>query len=432
MSLGTEIGPYVPFLRRYGRLLTGTESKGDRLVRQTLEEIVAAPETFPRKLGGNLGLHKMFHEVVSKAEPKWWNTRSTDDDVLYTPLYRSLLKLPLRAREAFLLAASEGFSYGDVGTILDQDEDTIERLVKSALDAAGGATLSSLLQNSTDRLIDPTPLEDGTSYEQLLSLTPVPYAPTVKTEQGKVRLAEHPLELPSSTLGQLELLRLDHLDEAIAARSEVGNLGGGFDRRITAVVKLLSEPITNDSSLRLANQVHAMAAMKGLIVEELTSSTAASLVAFIDQLVLYCEKFPSWREFNATEDGVSDGTEIQSLASAVAQSGTTVLAEDVQEAVAEAVVAGENAAPLERAYRDGMLHNVFSEAGRYLLARSKGIAKGFNEKIDKEIGEGLAIGLSNLLIAASTPLLALAVQLPAAWAWAGPALAAAKIVLGKK
>ena len=48
MSLGQELAPHLPFLRRYARALTGSQAHGDAFVRATLEAIVAAPNDFPR------------------------------------------------------------------------------------------------------------------------------------------------------------------------------------------------------------------------------------------------------------------------------------------------------------------------------------------------------------------------------------------------
>src|SRR6187402_2319908 len=60
MSLGQQLAPHLPFLRRYGRALTGSQTQGDRYVRATLEAIVAAPAEFPRDVDPRLGLYRMF------------------------------------------------------------------------------------------------------------------------------------------------------------------------------------------------------------------------------------------------------------------------------------------------------------------------------------------------------------------------------------
>ena len=56
MSLGQELAPHLPFLRRYARALTGSQAHGDAFVRAALEAIVAAPGDFPRDVEPRLGL----------------------------------------------------------------------------------------------------------------------------------------------------------------------------------------------------------------------------------------------------------------------------------------------------------------------------------------------------------------------------------------
>ena len=67
MSLGDDLKPHLPFLRRYARALTGSQTHGDNFVRATLEAIVAAPESFPRDVDPRLGLYRTFHAIWSSA-----------------------------------------------------------------------------------------------------------------------------------------------------------------------------------------------------------------------------------------------------------------------------------------------------------------------------------------------------------------------------
>ena len=67
MSLGQQLAPHLPFLRRYARALTGSQAHGDNFVRATLEAIVASPEDFPRDVDPRLGLYREFHAIWSSA-----------------------------------------------------------------------------------------------------------------------------------------------------------------------------------------------------------------------------------------------------------------------------------------------------------------------------------------------------------------------------
>src|SRR5205823_7258269 len=67
MSLGQELAPHLPFLRRYARALTGSQAHGDAFVRAALEAIVAKPDEFPRDVDPRLGLYRTFHAIWSTA-----------------------------------------------------------------------------------------------------------------------------------------------------------------------------------------------------------------------------------------------------------------------------------------------------------------------------------------------------------------------------
>ncbi len=41
MSLGQAIAPHLPYLRRYGRAISGSQQRGDALVARILETLVA-------------------------------------------------------------------------------------------------------------------------------------------------------------------------------------------------------------------------------------------------------------------------------------------------------------------------------------------------------------------------------------------------------
>src|SRR5579862_1135021 len=67
MSLGQQLYPHLPFLRRYARALTGTQAHGDAFVRASLQAIVDAPEEFPTDVDPRLGLYRTFHAIWGTA-----------------------------------------------------------------------------------------------------------------------------------------------------------------------------------------------------------------------------------------------------------------------------------------------------------------------------------------------------------------------------
>ena len=136
MSLGQELKPHLPFLRRYARALTGTQNHGDAFVKATLEAIVAAPDEFPREVDARLGLYRTFHAIWSSAnieeDPGAFGEAegARDEDIAKTRLAR----LTPLCRQALLLTAMEGFNSEEAAFIINSDPADLERLVAEALE----------------------------------------------------------------------------------------------------------------------------------------------------------------------------------------------------------------------------------------------------------------------------------------------------------
>ena len=135
MSLGQQLAPHLPFLRRYGRALTGSQPQGDRYVRATLEAIVAAPAEFPRDVEPRLGLYRMFQGI--------WASANSDIDMDEAPLVPGedreqvararLARMTPLSRQALLLTAMEGFTTEDAAYLIEVEPAEIEAMVAQAL-----------------------------------------------------------------------------------------------------------------------------------------------------------------------------------------------------------------------------------------------------------------------------------------------------------
>ena len=132
MSLGQELAPHLPFLRRYARALTGSQGHGDAFVRATLEAIVAAPDDFPRDVDPRLGLYRPVHAIWSSAnlveEPGHSSTREPEGIA-----QARLARITPLSRQALLLTAMEGFTPEDAGYLIGAAPDEVESLVAEAL-----------------------------------------------------------------------------------------------------------------------------------------------------------------------------------------------------------------------------------------------------------------------------------------------------------
>lgn len=133
MSLGQQLAPHLPFLRRYARALTGSQAHGDKYVRATLEAIVAAPDQFPRDVDPRLGLYRMFQGIWSSANYDELDQAGTDADGHEGVARARLARMTPLSRQALLLTAMEGFTPEDAAYLIDVEPSEVEALVSEAL-----------------------------------------------------------------------------------------------------------------------------------------------------------------------------------------------------------------------------------------------------------------------------------------------------------
>ncbi|AUW59935.1 response regulator [Sphingobium sp. SCG-1] len=144
MSLGQQLHPHLPFLRRYARALTGSQAHGDAYVRATLEAIVAAPDEFPRDVDARLGLYKTFHAIWSSShiEDSPVSVSGDDHEAIARARLARITPLP---RQALLLTAMEGFTTEDTGYLIEMDATDVETLVNEALAEIEAQTRAKVL-----------------------------------------------------------------------------------------------------------------------------------------------------------------------------------------------------------------------------------------------------------------------------------------------
>src|SRR6478736_2037369 len=143
MSLGQDLAPHLPFLRRYGRALTGSQHHGDAYVRQALEAIVAAPQDFPRDVDVRLGLYRTFQRIWGSTNDGY----TTDADPLdeANVADQRLSRITPRSRQALLLTQLEGFTPEDTAYLMETDADEVEQLVAAAIDEIERQTRADVL-----------------------------------------------------------------------------------------------------------------------------------------------------------------------------------------------------------------------------------------------------------------------------------------------
>src|SRR3546814_3607368 len=62
MSLGQSVAPHLPYLRRYGRSISGSQHNGDALVARLLETLVADPGAIDTGADLRIQLYRLVHD----------------------------------------------------------------------------------------------------------------------------------------------------------------------------------------------------------------------------------------------------------------------------------------------------------------------------------------------------------------------------------
>jgi DNA-directed RNA polymerase specialized sigma24 family protein len=127
MALANSIAPHVPHLRRFARLVTGTQRSGDAAVARVLQSVAADPSIFP-ELPAKLGLYQCFLITLTRR----YRDGGPDAGVLGASASRSLAALTPEARLAFLLVSVEEFSTREAAQILEMSENRIDQLLSEA------------------------------------------------------------------------------------------------------------------------------------------------------------------------------------------------------------------------------------------------------------------------------------------------------------
>ena len=124
MSFQTDVTAELPYLRRYARTLTGSQSIGDAAVRETLQAMIAAPDEIDDDAPVRLELYRVFHRI--------WSDSSLRPIDMPGAIVGTL---PRRLRKALLLTTIEGFTIEETAGILDMSDAEVEDFVAQARDA---------------------------------------------------------------------------------------------------------------------------------------------------------------------------------------------------------------------------------------------------------------------------------------------------------
>ncbi|WP_426122150.1 response regulator [Pararhizobium sp. PWRC1-1] len=130
MSLSTRIAPFLPYLRRYSRALTGSQTSGDAYVAAVLEALIADVTIFPEASNDRVALFQLYTKLFGSSSvlipepvsPFAWEKRASINLASVSPL----------ARQAFLLVSVEGFRTSEAAEVLSITESGMNQLLERA------------------------------------------------------------------------------------------------------------------------------------------------------------------------------------------------------------------------------------------------------------------------------------------------------------
>ncbi len=129
MPIAQRISPYIPYLRRYARALTGSQKSGDAYVAAVIESLLADPSSFNMELKPKVALYRVFTKIWRSLRV---NRQKSEGAAFDHDIDSKLDVITPPARQAFLLLSIEDFSNEEAATVLDVSERELDQLMAQA------------------------------------------------------------------------------------------------------------------------------------------------------------------------------------------------------------------------------------------------------------------------------------------------------------
>ncbi len=148
-SVGTIVTKNLPYLRRYGRALTGNQTSGDRFAAATLEVILEDMAMVSGADDPRVALFHAFHLMWKSAgapvgEP---------DTPLAARAQDHMARLTPNSREALLLHVIEGFTLEQIATIMQMDAGDVAPLIGVAMTEMEASVAGAVLVIEDEAII---------------------------------------------------------------------------------------------------------------------------------------------------------------------------------------------------------------------------------------------------------------------------------------
>lgn len=130
MSESAGIAANLPYLRRFARALTGSQTGGDAYLAAMLEAILAGEVVLDPTLDQRVALYAAFIRIWASVPLNLERTESVEGRIGAAD--RNLGQMTPLPRVAFLLHALEGFGIGQIASALGRPQPEIETLIDQA------------------------------------------------------------------------------------------------------------------------------------------------------------------------------------------------------------------------------------------------------------------------------------------------------------
>ena len=155
MITTATLGPHLPYLRRYARALTGSQTSGDAYVRASLEAVLAGTSELMKGVPPRIALYRLFHTLWSSTVRDLPLDSANDQSIAE----QRMQAMRPGDREAILLTSVEGFSISETATILGWPYEEVEGAIAAASRAID-RELSSRVMIIEDEMIIALDLEN--------------------------------------------------------------------------------------------------------------------------------------------------------------------------------------------------------------------------------------------------------------------------------
>jgi len=207
----SAVGAALPYLRRYGRALTGDQTTGDRYAAAVLEAVLEERDTVLAASNVKVGLFRVFNSV--------WNSSGApvadNETGVRAEVQKHLANLTSNTREALLLHTIEEFDVVAVAEIMNIAESEAQHLLEVARREMEDAVAGSVMIIEDEAII-------AMDLESVVAEMGHRVTGVARTHSGAVDLAK--ADVPDLILADIQLADnssgIEAVNEILAAHGD--------------------------------------------------------------------------------------------------------------------------------------------------------------------------------------------------------------------